>query len=309
MELRHLRYFVAVAEELSFTRAAEHLGIKQPPLSMQIRHLEKELGTPLFRRLARRVELTGAGKLLLEQARNILAHVESTKTDVKRRARGETGQIWIGTAGATYFEPLVTCITREFCAAYPNVIIYAEESSTLMLIAEVHSGKLDAAFVWSPIAERDDLAIVPVIDQNFVIMLPARHNLNRLPSVPFAALAKERFFLFARRMNFVTYDFVIAACHRAGFQPHLGRELPHVFATFPVVAAGLGISIVPQCLTRVHVEGVSFRPIEGDALRVRVSLIHRRNDNSAAVKNLVSIVRRMTRPGTQVKEIAQTANA
>lgn len=107
MELRHLRYFVAVAEEHSFTRAAERLRIKQPPLSTQIRQLEVEIGTPLFRRLTRGVELTGAGKLFLEEARNILEHVERAKTEVKRRARGETGQIRIGLAAATYFEPLV----------------------------------------------------------------------------------------------------------------------------------------------------------------------------------------------------------
>jgi DNA-binding transcriptional LysR family regulator len=309
MELRHLRYFVAVAEELSFTRAAERLGIKQPPLSLQIRQLEREMGTPLFRRLGRKVELTGAGKLLLAEARNILEHVERTKTEVKRRARGETGEICIGTAGATYFEPLVSCITREYCMKYPGVILCAEESSTLMLIAKVHAGALDAAFVWFPIAEHDDLAIVPVADEDLVIILPEGHALARSPSVPLAALTKERFFLFARRMNVIMYDYIIAACHRAGFQPNLGRELPHIFATFPVVAAGLGISVVPRCLTRIHVEGVSFRPIEGDVLRVGVSLIHRRNDNSPAVKNLVSVVRRIIRSGAHVKEIGQTANA
>jgi DNA-binding transcriptional LysR family regulator len=309
MELRHLRYFVAVAEEHSFTRAAERLGIKQPPLSLQIRQLEKEMGAPLFRRLTRRVELTGAGKLLLEEARNILEHVERTKTDVKLRARGETGQIWIGAAGATYFEPLVTCIMRDYCTTYPNVILNAEESSTLMLIAKVQAGKLDAAFVWSPIDERDHLAVVTVAEQELVIMLPAGHALDPSPAVPLAALAHETFYLFARRMNVGLYDSIIGACRRAGFQPKLGRELPHIFASFPVVAAGLGIAIVPQCVTRVHVDGVSFRQIAGDALRVRVSLVHRRDDPSTAVKNLVGLVRRIARTGAPVKQNAQTVDA
>jgi DNA-binding transcriptional LysR family regulator len=307
MELRHLRYFVAVAEEGSFTRAAERLGIKQPPLSLQIRQLEKEMGAPLFRRLTRRVELTGAGRLLLEEARNILDRVEHTKTDVRRRARGETGQMWIGTAGATYFEPLVTRITREYCAKYPDVVLYAEESSTLMLIGKVHAGKIDAAFAWCPFAESDDLVIMPIAEQDPVVMLPSGHQLERLTTVPLAALANEKFFLFARRMNIGMYDAIVAACHRAGFRPVVGRELPHIFATFPVVAAGRGISIVPGCLTSVHVEGVSFRPIEGDAPRLRVSLIHRRDDNSVAVKNLVTTSRRVVRSSTQFKEIAQTA--
>jgi len=120
MELRHLRYFVAVAEELSFTRAAERLGIKQPPLSLQIRQLEIEMGTPLFRRLTRRIELTGAGSLLLEEARDILESVDRAKTDVTRRARGESGQISIGHGSGAYFHPMVNHITREYCARYPG---------------------------------------------------------------------------------------------------------------------------------------------------------------------------------------------
>src|SRR5579859_911472 len=112
MELRHLRYFVAVAEELNFTRAAKTLGIRQPPLSLQIQQLEKELGAPLFRRQTRGVELTDAGKLFLEEARVILKHVEMAKIDVRRRARGETGRLIVGSAGATYFHPLVPTIIR-----------------------------------------------------------------------------------------------------------------------------------------------------------------------------------------------------
>jgi DNA-binding transcriptional LysR family regulator len=309
MELRHLRYFVAVAEEHSFTRAAERLGIKQPPLSLQIRQLEKELGTPLFRRLTRRVELTGAGKLLLEEALHILARVEQTKTDVKRRARGETGQIWIGSAGATYFEPMVTTVLREFCERYPSVVLYAEESNTLMLIAELHAGKIDAAFVWSPIAERDRLGVLPIAEESVVVMLPKGHPLNRLHAIPLAALAEETFLFFPRRINTVVYDAFVAACQQAGFEPKMGRELPHLFATFPLVAAGRGVSLVPQCLTRVHVDGVSFRPIEGQPLPMGVSLIHRRHDRSASVQNLVSMSRRLVRLGGEAQKTARAAVA
>jgi len=309
MELRHLRYFVAVAEEHSFTRAAERLGIQQPPLSLQIRKLETELGTPLFRRLTRRVELTGAGKLLLEEARNILERVERTKIDVKRRARGETGQICIGTAAATYFDPLVPLVTREFCAKYPDIVMYAEESGTRMLMANVHAGKIDAAFVWSPIADHSDLAVIPVSRESWTIVLPEGHPLDRPPAIPLAALAKEKFYLFPRRSNAPMFDAIMAACGRAGFQPMLGRELPHIFAALPIVAAGLGISLVPQCVSRVRVDGVSFRPIEGEPLSVQVSLIHRRNDKSAAVKNLVSIVRRIAQPGAPSRSTAQSAVA
>src|ERR1700748_440535 len=121
MELRHLRYFVAVAEELHFTRAAERLGIKQPPLSMQIRQLEEEIGTPLFHRLTRGVELTEAGEALFEQADRLLQQLDQVKADVQSGARGETGHIRIGFAGATYFNPLIPAIARAYRERYPEV--------------------------------------------------------------------------------------------------------------------------------------------------------------------------------------------
>src|SRR3984893_4466533 len=133
MELRHLRYFVAVAEELNFTRAAKRLGINQPPLSLQIRQLEKEMGTPLFRRQARGVELTSAGKLMLEEARVILKQVERAKTGVRRRARGETGRLNVGSSGGTYFHPLIPAIIREYGMQYPDIVLFPGASSTPLL--------------------------------------------------------------------------------------------------------------------------------------------------------------------------------
>src|SRR3984893_9235470 len=130
MDLRHLRYFVAVAEERHFTRAAERLGIGQPPLSLQIQRLEREIGATLFRRLSRGVELTEAGVLLLDSARHILALVDRTCTDVKRLSRGEMGQIPVLIAGATYFQPLVPAIIREFRHRRPDVVLSPEQSNT-----------------------------------------------------------------------------------------------------------------------------------------------------------------------------------
>jgi DNA-binding transcriptional LysR family regulator len=147
MELRHLRYFVAVAEELNFTRAAKRLGINQPPLSLQIRQLETEMGTPLFIRRTRGVELTDAGKLLLEEARVILTQVEETQTGVRRHARGETGRINVGSSGGTYFHPLIPRIIREYRMRYPNVALFPQASNTPLLVARVRAGQVDVAFI------------------------------------------------------------------------------------------------------------------------------------------------------------------
>jgi len=153
MELRHLRYFVAVAEELNFTRAAKRLGINQPPLSAQIRRFEKEMGAPLFVRHARGVELTNDGKLMLEEARVILKQVEQVETGVRRRARGETGHLNIGSSGGTYFHPLIPKIIREYRMHYPNVVLLPQASNTPLLIAQLRAGKIDIAFIRTPIGE------------------------------------------------------------------------------------------------------------------------------------------------------------
>jgi len=292
MELRHLRYFVAVAEELNFTRAAERLGIKQPPLSLQIQQLEKEMGTALLRRRTRGVELTGAGKLLLEQARTILEQVEHAKTDVRRRARGDTGQMYLGTAGATYFHPFVGAIVREFRKEYPGVILSPEASNTPTLIARVHAGTIDAAFVRTPAEDCAGLAIVPIVEEDTIIALPEGHALTRSASVSLAALAKETFILCPRRINAGLYDSILAACAGAGFQPILGQEAPQLIATIPMVAGGFGISLVPRSLSRVRLKGVLYLPIKGDRPRAPISLAHRRDDRSPAVKNFVSLIRR-----------------
>jgi DNA-binding transcriptional LysR family regulator len=295
MELRHLRYFVAVAEELNFTRAAKRLGINQPPLSAQIRQLEKELGTQLFRRRTRGVELTDAGKLLLEEARVILSQVERAKTSVKRRARGETGRLIIGSAGATYFHPLIPQIIREYGCKYPDVILAPQASNTALLLARLCAGRVDMAFVWRPLAEDADLSIETLVDDDTVIAVPARHVLGNAASAPLAALAKEVFVMFPRELNPYGYDALIAACERAGFTPVIGTRAPQLVSVMPLVAAGLGVSVVPRSVSHISVEGVHYLNIEGGGPRMEICVAHRRDDRSPAVQNFVAVARRLKR--------------
>ena len=291
MELRHLRYFVAVAEELNFTRAAKRLGISQPPLSSQIHQLEKELGTPLFRRDAKGVALTDAGKLMLEEARIILRQVERAKTGVRRRGRGETGRIYVGSCGGAYFHPLIPAIIREYGMHYPDVALFPEESNTSLLVARVRAGQIDVAFVRPPIGDSEGLALDPLVDECAIMVLPSGHPLSRSPSAPLSALAKETFVLFPRELNPSNYDAIIAACHRAGFSPKLGQEAPQIVSTIPMVAAGLGVSIVPQSTDRILLDGVVYLPIDSDPPPALISLAHRRGDRSQAVQNFVAVAR------------------
>ncbi|MGO9263518.1 MAG: LysR substrate-binding domain-containing protein [Candidatus Binataceae bacterium] len=314
MELRHLRYFVAVAEELNFTRAAKRLGINQPGLSLQIRQLEKELDTPLFHRRTRGVELTNAGKLMLEEAHVILKQVEQVKIGVRRRARGETGRIIVGSCGGTYFHPLIPAIIREYGMKYPDIVLTPEASNSALLVARLRTGQIDIAFIRPPIGDNDGLVIEPLIDEDLLMVLPAGHALNGSASAPLAALAKETFVLWPRALNPGAYDSVVATCHRAGFSPALGQEAPEIMSVIPLVAARLGVSIVPRSTSRLLADGVFFLPIEGHAPRTEICLAHRRDDRSPAVQNFVAVARRAMRPTVQSKssdvaKVVKKANA
>ena len=314
MELRHLRYFVAVAEELNFTRAAKRLGINQPGLSLQIRQLEKEMGSPLFHRRTRGVELTNAGKLMLEEARIILKQVEQVKIGVQRRARGETGRIIVGSSGGTYFHPLIPAIIREYGMRYPDIVLTPEASNSALLVARLRAEQIDVAFIRAPISDSDGLVIEPLVDEDFLTILPAGHALSGSASVPLAALAKETFVLWPRALNPGYYDSIIAACHRAGFSPALGQEAPEVMSIIPLVAARLGVSIVPRSTSRIQADGVFYLSIEGDVPRAEICLAYRRDDRSPAVQNFVAVARRAMRSTVQSKssdvaKVVKKANA
>jgi DNA-binding transcriptional LysR family regulator len=296
MELRHLRYFVAVAEERSFTSAAKRLGIKQPPLSLQIRRLEKEMGGPLFRRLTRSVELTDAGKLLLEEARVILKHVEGASAGVRRRARGETGRINIGSSGGTYFHPRIPAIIRDYRTQYPDTVLAPEASNTTLLVARLRAGQIDVAFIRPPIADSEGLVVEPLVDEETVIVVPSGHPLAGAASAPLAALATETFVFYPRALNPGNYDSIVEACRCAGFDPKLGQEAPQIVSVIPMVAAGLGVSVVPRSVGRFCGEGVVSLAIKGDAPRAQICLARRRDERSAAVKNFLAVARRQPAP-------------
>ncbi len=292
MELRHLRYFVAVAEELSFTRAAKRLRISQPPLSEQIRQLETELGTQLFRRLTRGVELTDAGKLLLEQARIILKQVQDAAVGVRQRGRGETGRIIIGSAGSI-FHPLILRALHECKTRYPNLTIAAEVevTNTALLVAWLRTGRVDLCLLSLPIDDSEGLAIEPLVDEDCVMALPHGHPLANSPSVPLASLAKEDFVLFTRGFSPALHDAVVAACEKAGFKPKQGQEAPQIVSIIPLIAAGFGVSIIPRSYSEIRFAGVHYVDIDGDAPRSLTALVYRQDERSPAIKNAIKAAR------------------
>jgi DNA-binding transcriptional LysR family regulator len=294
MELRHLRYLVAVAHEGHITRAAERLHIAQPPLSQQIKALESEIGAPLFVRHPRGVALTDAGRSFLADAEAILATVEQAAQRARRSARGETGRIAVGFTTSAPFHPLVARAIREFRGSRPDVSFVLEESSSGDLLAGLREERLDIAFIRSGLPEAEGLAVHPLLQEDMAAALPARHRLTRRPRLALKDLAEETFILYRRPDGRGLYDVIIAACTAAGFSPHVGQEAPRIVSTLNLVAAGLGITIVPASLSRLPLEGVTYRPLKGrPAIKVPLSLASRGEERSAATLGFIDLVRRL----------------
>ncbi|HEY0209054.1 LysR family transcriptional regulator [Acerihabitans sp.] len=290
MEFRQLRYFLAVAEHLHFTIAAERLGIAQPPLSQQIIKLEREIGTKLFFRYPRRVELTEAGTLFRESAKRILEDADYALAQVKKAARGESGSLSIGFAGSTVFHPLVATVMRQFRQGYPGVSIKSEESNSTTLLQTVMDGKVDCALVRLPLNCRD-LDTVPLVEEEMVAVLPSGHHLGRLRSIELAQLSRDPLILFPRHIGPDLYDSIISACHIAGFSPQIEMESPQISSTVNMVAAGFGVTLIPESIRQIHATGVTYQKIKHKVLRTTIALVHRPREKSATVQNLVRILR------------------
>jgi DNA-binding transcriptional LysR family regulator len=295
MELRHLRYFVAVAHEGHVTRAAEKLHIQQPPLSQQIRALEREIDATLFVRHPRGVSLTDAGRSFLADAEQILAQAEHAKIRARRTARGEVGRIAVGFTTSAPFHPLVARAIREFRGNRPNVSFVLEESSSGDMVSGLRDERLDVAFIRSGLVDPAGITVHPLLQEDMVAAFPARHPLTKRARLTLKDLADETLILYRRPDGRGLYDVIIAACAEAGFSPHVVQEAPRIVSTLNLVAAGLGITIVPASLSRLPLEGVSYNPFAGrPGIKVPLNLACRADERSAAKLAFIDLVRRLS---------------
>lgn len=265
MDLRLLRYFLIVAEELHVTRAAARLGIQQAPLSQQIKLFERTLGAQLFRRKPRGVELTEAGLALRKEAAAIFASVDRAVDTVSRVARGEQGEIRIGLTTSACFHPFPPQAIRTWRRANPQINIQFEQNSTPGLIERLQTGRVDAAFIRTAIGQPAGVKIVPLLEEPMVVALPAGHPLasRKGRGLTLKSLAHETFIGYPRAAGAGLYDSVIAACIASGFSPDIAHEAPQIVSTLNLVAAGIGISVVPSSMQRLHLDEVVYRPIYG----------------------------------------------
>lgn len=288
IELRHLRYFVAVAEELHFGRAAQRLHISQPPLSMQIRALEGNLGVQLFERTQRRVALTQAGAAFLGEARQILARTESAALLARRASRGEVGDLAVGfvsTADYNVLPPLL----REFRQRAPAVRLALYESTTDRQLADLVDGRIDVGFVLPPV-EDARLTYRAIHRETLVAALPVRHPLARARGkLRLAALAEAPFILFPRPNAPSLYDAVVSYCSSAGFSPRIEQEAVQMQTIVSLVSAEIGVALIPASLRHLGRTGVVYRaPVERSPL-TEIGLAWRRDDTLATLRMFLDI--------------------
>ena len=296
IELRRLRAFAAVAEEENVTRAAEKLGMQQPPLTRLLRGMETELGVKLLIRLPRGVRPTEAGMALLEEARALLARAARIPETIHRVARGEQGRLAIGFTSSAALHPFVPEILRRYRQILPGVSIVLEEAGTGELVDALVKERLDAAFVRSPVASASGLLVDPVLDEPMLAALPKGHPLAGKTDkpLPLAELAGEDFILYRRPAGPGLYDAILASCRRAGFSPAVAQEAPRLPATLSLVAAGLGISIVPASMRRLGGDGVVYRALSGcPGLSAPLHLVMRQARLTPALTRFRKLVQEM----------------
>jgi DNA-binding transcriptional LysR family regulator len=273
LELRLLRAFVAVAEELHFGRAARRLHISQPPLSVQIRRLEQQLEVRLFNRDRRGVALTDAGSALLGGARHLLSEAERTRREVQSTARGARGLLAIGyTPTATY--DVLPAVIPAFRARLPDVRLDLTEMRSELLSEAVRSGRVEVAFVCAPVDSRGVVETV-LVREPLLALLPERHPLARRPRIPVRALAREPVVMVRRDVEPGWADAAAAALRGAGVQPQVVQETDSKIALLGLVAAGIGVSVGSQSMARLGRAGVTLRPLDGLSLRLNLSMLTR----------------------------------
>ncbi|HJZ99111.1 MAG TPA: LysR substrate-binding domain-containing protein [Candidatus Solibacter sp.] len=286
IELRHFRYFLAVAETLHFTKAAARLGIAQPPLSQQIRKLEQLVGHPLFDRTTRGVKLTLAGQLLAERARSTIDKVHDDLAQVRRLGRGEEGTLTVGFSGSVMFTDLPAAIGAYRCR-YPKVELRLRELVTSAQIAALLEGTLDLAFLrdGDPTA---GIEMRTVLTEPYIAVLPDSHPLARKRGLRVSHLKGEPFIFFARRMGPLAFDRTMACCEAHGFRPNVVQEAPQWPTLVRLVAAGLGVSLAPVCVAKIGIPGVVYRDVHA-ACRTTIDLGMKAGADSVLARNFAQI--------------------
>lgn len=290
MELRHLRYFSVLADELHFGHAAQRLAISQPPLSVAIRQLEDAVGARLFERNSRGVRLTRAGEALRASARRLLRQAEEAALEARDVAAGSAGRLRIGFVGAMLYRGLPQAL-RAFQASHPAVRISLAELNSGEQITELLHDRLDLGFMHTARLPTELRARL-LLSEPFVACLPAGHALARQQRLPPSAMRDEAFVLFARASSPDYHERILGICAQAGFLPEVRHEVRHWLAVVSMVAQGLGVAMVPLAMQRCALDGVVFRPLQDVAAQSEAYGVWRDGVEDALVPGLLEEVER-----------------
>lgn len=289
VDLKHLRYFVAVAEELHFGRAAARLGIAQPPLSQQIQRLEAELGVLLFQRTNRSVALTDAGRVLLEESRRLLGDVNGAVEATRRAGRGESGSLTVAFAASVMFLTLPAIIHR-FRARYPDVRLDLREMPTAPQLLGLKNGDLDIGFVREP-APDDALRSETVLREPLLLAVAKGHPLGGRARVALADFARDDFVLFPRDVAPGLHAQVFALCREAGFTPRVVQVSRELYTTVSLVEAGVGVTIIPASIRKLGWKGVRYLPIRSDMAETRIDMAWHVGNTRPVLRAFLDLVR------------------
>src|SRR5438105_2090345 len=281
MEIRHLRYVIAVAEELHFGHAAERLHISQPPLSMQIRHVEQELGVKLFERTKRNVQLTAAGRAFVDEARAVIRQLDHAAKVAIQTSRGEIGNLTLGTVTSTdsgFYKVLVDILHR-FATQYPSVQLALRTLSVAQQLQDLKDGRIQVGFVTLPIDD-PDIIVQHVYTEPLVAALPEKHPLASKKNIPIREFAREPHITFPRHMSPGYVDLVIAFFQKAGCRLNIVHEADTLYASLALVAAGMGVSLFPASLLDVPRKGIVVRRLKPVAPQMGMGVAYSRDDQS-----------------------------
>ena len=292
MELRHLRYFVAVAQEEHMTRAASKLGIQQPPLSHQIQLLEKELGVQLFFRESRRIQLSPAGKVFLGDARAILASVDQAIQRIKLFDMGEEGSIRLGFTSSASMHQMTPDLVRIFRERYPLITVEIEEGAAHDLINALEQERIDIAFSRSSVKPYPTIASIELLKEDMVIAIPVNHPLTQVPNdtIRLKDLRYENFIFYHQVNGSGIKEFLIEECAKVGFEPKSAQIVYRIIGALNLVASGLGIAIVPKSMQAIQPNSIVYKTFASNSvIKVPLSIAYRNHSSKLAVKKFLTL--------------------
>ncbi|GAC1361006.1 MAG: LysR substrate-binding domain-containing protein [Acidobacteriaceae bacterium] len=293
IELRHLRYFVAVAEELHFGRAALRLHLAQPPLSQQIRKLEGMLGHALFYRTSREVRLTSAGEVFLQRARRTLSTVAEDVEEVRSVGRGEQGVLRVGFVGSGMLTSLPN-VFRQYRRAFPKVQLMLHESFTSQVVQGLETGTLDVGFLRDG-GRVEGLEVETLFSEPFVAVVPARHALAASKVIAPLQLRDEPFGFYAQSAGPMAFERPMSVFEGLGSRPKVVQEASHWLTILQLIGAGLGVSVAPACVQKIMSAEVVCRPLKGVRVRSEIELAYRTGEERAVVEAFAELARRAFR--------------